>query len=296
MIVLLGGSGYVGTAFRRFLKAQEIPFESWSRVEIDYYDPRALRQALERVGAEFLINCAGYTGKPNVDACEIHKTECLLGNAVLPGLIRQACEEVGLPWGHVSSGCIYSGSKDGGQGFTEADPPNFCFRTNNCSWYSGCKALGEECLADADNVYVWRLRIPFDHRDSPRNYLSKVMRYDRLLDAANSLSHLDDFVAACWHTWSRRAPAGIYNCTNTGYTTTRDVVQWIQEELGIEREFRFFANEAEFMQLGQHTPRSNCILDNAKLRSTGFDMPTVEQAVRRALRQWQWDNKLAAVS
>ena len=39
---------------------------------------------------EFLINAAGYTGKPNVDACELHKADCLMGNAVLPGIIAQA--------------------------------------------------------------------------------------------------------------------------------------------------------------------------------------------------------------
>ncbi len=37
---------------------------------------------------------------------------------------------------------------DGG-GFREDDAPNFSFRTNHCSFYSGTKALGEEVLAGA---------------------------------------------------------------------------------------------------------------------------------------------------
>ena len=41
----------------------------------------------------------------------------LQGNAVLPGIIREVCEDLKIPWGHVSSGCIYSGEdrmeKDG---------------------------------------------------------------------------------------------------------------------------------------------------------------------------------------
>ena len=65
--------------------------------------------------------------KPNVDACEVHKAECLAGNAVLPGTIAQACEAANVPWGHVSSGCIYTGSRPDGSGFTEEDAPNFSF-------------------------------------------------------------------------------------------------------------------------------------------------------------------------
>ena len=72
--------------------------------------PLAPDLLLRRDKPEFLINAAGYTGKPNVDACELHKTECLFGNAVFPGLVAQACNEAGVPWGHVSSGCIYTGS------------------------------------------------------------------------------------------------------------------------------------------------------------------------------------------
>jgi hypothetical protein len=88
-----------------------------------------------------------------------------------------------VPWGHVSSGCIYTGSRPDGRGFTETDTPNFTFRTNNCSFYSGTKALGEEVLAGKPNVYIWRLRIPFDHVDNPRNFLTKLIRYQRLLEA-----------------------------------------------------------------------------------------------------------------
>src|SRR6185503_4612969 len=106
---------------------------------------------------------------------------------------RQACEQVNIPWGHISSGCIYTGSKPDGSGFGEQDRPNFTFRQNNCSFYSGCKALAEELLADAERCYLWRPRMPFSHRDAPKNYLSKILNYEKLLDVTNSLSELDEF-------------------------------------------------------------------------------------------------------
>jgi dTDP-4-dehydrorhamnose reductase len=287
MIVILGGSGYVGQAYQRLFSRREIPYLNLRRAEVDYTDGDTLRRFLVERRPEFLINAAGYTGKPNVDACELHKSECLFGNAVLPGIVRAACEAAAVPWGHVSSGCIFTGARPDGSGFTEEDAPNFTFRQNNCSFYSGSKALGEEILAGAD-CYLWRLRIPFNHEESPRNYLTKVMRYQRLLEATNSLSQLDEFVAATFASWERRLPWGVYNVTNPGSISTSEVVELIRRTGVLSKEFEFFRSEDDFMQQAAKTPRSNCALDSSKLLQTGIHLTEVHQAVEQALRQWRW--------
>src|SRR5262245_19214033 len=287
MIYLLGGSGYVGHAYQALLTRKGIPFRNLRRAELDYTNRDVLRAALLQDRPEFLINAAGYTGKPNVDACELHKHECLLGNAVLPGIVAEACADAGIPWGHVSSGCIYTGSRPDGRGFTEADAPNFTFRTNNCSFYSGTKALGEEVLVDKPQVYTWRLRIPFDNVDNPRNYLTKLMRYSRLLEATNSISQLEEFCAATFACWERRVPFGTYNITNPGAITTRDVVALIKQSGVSNKEFVFFRDEAEFMSEAAKTPRSNCTMDPGKLASGGIKLTEVREAIARDLRNWR---------
>ena len=95
-IWILGASGYVGGAYQRLLEKRGVPFRTVPRSDLDYYDVEALTAALRDAKPEFVVNCAGYTGKPNVDACELHKTECLNGNAILPGILREACEATGL--------------------------------------------------------------------------------------------------------------------------------------------------------------------------------------------------------
>ncbi len=287
MILLLGSTGYIGGAFARYFDRTGVAYRGVSRRTVDYTQRDHLIKLIRDTKATFLINAAGYTGKPNVDACEVHKAECLAGNAVLPGTIREACEACELAWGHVSSGCIYNGTRTDGSGFTEVDEPNFCFRTNNCSFYSGCKALGEECLQGAENVYVWRVRIPFNHESSPRNYLTKLQTYRCLLEATNSISHLDEFVRAAWQCWDLRVPTGIYHVTNTGATTTREVVSLIRQHLTPNRSYEFFASEEDFMQRAAITPRSNCVLDNSKILRTGIRLRTVQEAIESSLRNWQ---------
>lgn len=287
MVIILGGSGYVGQAYQQMFRERGIEFVSLARSELDYTDPVSLLVYLRERKPKFLINAAGYTGKPNVDACETDKASCLFGNAVLPDRIAEACAEAAVPWGHVSSGCIYTGSRPDGSGFTEEDPPNFTFRQNNCSFYSGTKALGEEILDKYNNVYIWRLRIPFNNEDNPRNYITKLLRYENLLEATNSISHLNEFAAATFACWEKQVPFGTYNITNPGEITTRQMVELIKAADVSDKDFKFFDNEANFMQSAAVAPRSNCTLDSSKLASVGISMTPVSECVEACLKNWQ---------
>ena len=313
MIILLGASGYIGQAFVTELQKRNRPFKSVSRSQMDYSRFDALLRFLRDTKPAFVINAAGYTGKPNVDACEVARADTLQGNTLLPQTVAQACAAAGVPWGHVSSGCIFSGAKivENGQtrverdmsrpalkklaetnptaiqGFTETDEPNFSFRQPPCSFYSGTKALGEEAIAGVGQSYIWRLRIPFDQFDNARNYLSKVQRYSKVYDNVNSISHRADFVQACLDLWETRAAFGIYNVTNPGFITTRQVVKYVEKILKPARKFEFWENDEEFYQFAAKTPRSNCVMNVSKLLATGVKLRSVEEALEDSLRNWQ---------
>ena len=46
MIILLGGSGYVGQAFQAFLEKENLPFRSIARKEVDYYNKATLARLI----------------------------------------------------------------------------------------------------------------------------------------------------------------------------------------------------------------------------------------------------------
>lgn len=171
-------------------------------------------------------------------------------------------------------------------GFTETDPPNFSFRQPPCSFYSGTKALGEEVLSQANACYIWRLRIPFDEVDNPRNYLTKLQSYPRVYDNTNSLSHLPDFARACLDLHDIGAPQGTYNVTNPGFVTSSQVVDLIRQHLKPSRTFEFWQSDEEFYRVAAKTPRSNCVLDTSKLLATGVQLRPVLEALDDALRHW----------
>ena len=320
MILLLGASGYIGQAFARELAQRQLSFIPLSRRQIDYSRFDVLLEFLRSQKPAFVINAAGYTGKPNVDACELAQAETFAGNALLPQSIANACAVAAIPWGHVSSGCVFSGGKicaDGTvrikknltepglhalaekkspaiQGFTETDVPNFSFRDQPCSFYSGTKALGEEAIRGIGESYVWRLRIPFDEFDNDRNYLSKIQRYEKVYENVNSISHRGDFVKSCLDLWEVRAPFGTYNVTNPGFITTGQVVKLIKKVLQPAKAFDFWKSDEEFYRRVARTPRANCVMDVSKLLAVGIKMRCVEAALEDSLRNWkpQRDNEI----
>lgn len=309
MIILLGASGYFGQAFEQELLRRQWSYRPLSRKQIDYTRFDLLLGLLRETKATFLINAAGFTGDRNIDVCETARAETLAGNTLLPLTIANACAAANVPWGHLSSGCIYSGAfvKNGLErdlsqahvknlaesspelfrGFTETDEPNFSFRHPPCSFYSGSKALAEEAITGIGHHYIWRMRLPFDHFDGPRNYISKLLRYPKLYDSVNSLSHRLEAVHVCLDLWDRRAAFGTYNVTNPGFVTTRQVVALIEKILRPPRAFQYWANDDEFYRFAAKAPRSNCILDTAKLLSTGIKMRPAHEAMVETLHRWK---------
>jgi UDP-glucose 4,6-dehydratase len=285
-ILIFGSTGYIGSEFVRQLSVvNNVDVCSFPSRGFDgnNYTYKQLEHILSKTKANVVINCSGYTGKPNVDACEEHKEETILSNVFFVKMLGEACVENHISLGHVSSGCIYNGyEKD----FTENDHPNFCFDKLPCSFYSGTKAMAESILESVKCKWIWRLRIPFGEFNGPRNYLTKVMKYDTLLNMRNSLSHKGDYVKACLEILLNWKPYGIYNVTNPGSVTTEEVVEMIKQTLPVKKEFKYFKSLEEFNRTVK-TPRSNCVLNSDKPAKYGITIRPVKEALQDALNNWK---------
>ncbi|MFH0851926.1 MAG: sugar nucleotide-binding protein [Candidatus Peregrinibacteria bacterium] len=198
-ILLFGGRGYLA---HKFLSIYPDTILS----DADIADPQAVARVLDEARPDVVINTAGKTGVPNVDWCEDHKRETLRSNVTGPLVLLEECAKRGIYWVHLSSGCVYEGD-NGGKGYTEEDGPNF-----TGSFYSRTKAWSEKTLREFP-VLILRLRMPFDGVLHPRNLISKLAKFERVLDVENSITCLTDFLAAARLLINRRA-TGVYNIVN----------------------------------------------------------------------------------
>ena len=276
-VLILGGRGYLGQYFRGLYPEAVAP-------EVDIVDPRAVAQALDAHRPEVVINCAGRTGRPNVDWCESHQLETFQVNVTGALVVMHACLERAMYLVYISSGCIYEGD-NGGRGFGEDDTPNF-----TGSFYSRTKAWAEHVIRDFP-VLTLRLRMPFDGTTSERNLIVKLRKYSRVLTARNSLTHLPDFFRAAEALIERRA-TGVYNVVNEGAMSPHEVMQRYRRLVDLGHTFEPLS--ADQLPEVARAGRSNCLLNTSKLRDAGLALPPVEEAIDTALRQIEASRKAFA--
>ena len=256
MITLIG-HGYIGTYIHN-----ELLFENLEHNWISHTDSIP-------TNTDYIINCAGYTGVPNVDACEHNKQKTIQGNVLFPLNLERTTN---VPIMHLSSGCVYTGYKDGG--WLETDTPNFNF--DNASFYSASKTLAQELLTPYMNKsYLMRLRMPFCAENNPKSLLTKLKKYDKLVDKQNSISCVYDIAKVAIVFYRQRPNYGIYNLCNTGSTTTKKVA----DKLGLNKQW---FTEEEFKN-SVIAPRSNCVLNTEKLEAV-YKIRSTEEALDNCIR------------
>ncbi len=271
MKYLIFGNGYIGNHFKEFIGEQAII----SKADISDYP--LVCQEIKKQNPDAVINCAGKTGRPNVDWCEEHKIETVTSNVVGPLTLARACGEAGVYWAHVGSGCVYTGD-NGGEGFFEDDEPNFFG-----SFYSRTKMWSEAMLKEFP-VLQLRLRMPIDSTPNPRNLIKKIIAYSKIISIPNSVSVLEDFLSASMVLIEKRA-AGIYNMTNPGAIEHKEILDMYREIVDSSFTYEIFSLD-ELNKLTK-AGRSNCVLSSQKRENAGAHMRPIKQALRATLEEYK---------
>ncbi|MFQ3650135.1 MAG: sugar nucleotide-binding protein [Gemmataceae bacterium] len=267
-LLVFGARGYLGQSILG-------RYPSARGCSLDIADRAAVASELDAIAPSVVINCAGKTGRPNVDWCEDHKPQTLRANVTGPLVLLEECLRRGIYLVHFSSGCIYQGD-NAGQGWSESDPPNYYG-----SFYSRTKAWSDQMLAEFP-VLVLRLRMPFDGTTAERNLIMKIRKYNRLLTEPNSITYLPDLLQVLDTLMTRRA-TGVYNVVNPGAISPYEIMQMYREVIDPSVCFE----PLELHHLGQLTRagRSNCLLNTAKLQREGLILAPVREALQQALLQ-----------
>lgn len=272
MKILIYGKGFLGHHFYNYLNTQGENV-AWGNADIGNLEQ--VRADLKEHQPDTILNCAGKTGRPNVDWCEDHKEETFYSNVTGPLVLMQAAGENGALLAHLGSGCIYEGDNNG-QGFSEEDAPNFYG-----SFYSRTKAWSDQMMKEFP-VLVLRLRMPIDANPGPRNFISKIIKYDKVINIKNSMTVVEDLMPATYELLKKRA-TGLYNMTNPGAIDHQTILEMYKKI--VDPTFTYKIISLEELEQQTKAPRSNCILNTKKLSRAGIKMRPIEEAIRDCLEK-----------
>ncbi len=265
MKIAILGNGFIGGYISAYLTS----CNSINKVSLltqashSYHKIGFLSDYIKKHEIDVVVNTCGYTGHPNVDACENDKEACLTYNVIIPILIEKECKLAGAKFIHISSGCIYTGyNKD----YTEDDEPNFGWSDKDSSYYSKTKHLSE-ILLDTSFTNIVRIRMPITNEFDHKNLLTKLYNYNNIIDYRNSktdvlkLSQLVEVICLNFK-------PGIYNAVHSNALSTSQVIDYMKY-YGIKNNNWKFV---PYDDLPIKANRSNCVLDNSKIKKVfNFD-------------------------
>jgi len=280
-IVILG-NGYVGkNLYDRLLfpgpekKSYDVKIEK--RKLLNYNDVKSLEAYLDREKPEYVINCSGFTGRPNVDEGELKQELCFELNTFGPLRVSNLCKIKNINYIHISSGCIYTGYD---KPWEEDDEPNFGLFDEDSSTYSKSKHAFE---LGCDWGLILRVRMPFCDILHDRSYLTKIYKYDNLIDRVNSKTYIPQLLDFIEHFVSNNYEAkekDILNFVNPEALSTARVTQLMEKFDVVNPDWDWI----HYCDLDTVAHRSNCVMSTNKLEEDyGFEIWDEEVALEAAL-------------
>jgi dTDP-4-dehydrorhamnose reductase len=138
-ILITGAAGMLGLDVSAAAAAAGHESISLARAELDIADRGAVRERVDEVRPDVVVNCAAYT---NVDGAESDERGALRVNGEGAGILAGAAAAVGAWTIHVSSDYVFDGAKRNGP-YLESD------QTGPASAYGRTKLAGELAVARA---------------------------------------------------------------------------------------------------------------------------------------------------
>ncbi|WP_238247113.1 dTDP-4-dehydrorhamnose reductase, partial [Methylobacterium iners] len=218
-LLVLGGSGQVGTE----LQAQSLPegvrLHAPSRAELDLTDAAALADAVASRPWGAVINAAAYTA---VDRAESEVAQAWRLNALAPAVLAAATARAGLPLVQVSTDYVFDGTDTGAY---EPEAP-----IGPRSVYGASKAAGEIAVRSANPRHAI-LRTAWVVSPHGGNFVRTMLRLAaerevlRVVDDQHGCPTSATDLAAALIAVALRlahdpdAPTGTHHCVNAGATT-----------------------------------------------------------------------------
>jgi dTDP-4-dehydrorhamnose reductase len=288
-LLFYGHTGFIGSRLYSLLDRKEfevIPAKSrlddYSSLinEIESY-------SYDRKGIDYVLNCAGITGRPNIDWCEDNKAKTLQVNVIGTSILADLCYRKNIHYTYIGTGCIYDYTEefiknprflDTFPGYRETDKPNF-----DKSFYSFSKILIENITKSYPNSLILRVRMPISDDFNPRSFITKIVGYKKVINVPNSMTVLHDCLPLV-PTMIQMRLTGIYNFVNPGVISHHQILDLYREY--INPSFSYTPCRIEEQDI--KAPRSNNKLCTDKIRSL-FDIPDINVSIHEVFRRMKHD-------
>jgi dTDP-4-dehydrorhamnose reductase len=229
--------------------------------------------------ADRVFCCIGRTtggGIPNIDYLEDHLDENVRDNLFAPMLLCKLCDSLGVHFSYIGTGCIFStNTRDSNTyNYTEEDVPDYFG-----SAYSVVKGYTDSLMKLYSlNTLNLRIRMPVTNDLSPKNFITKISKFENICSYPNSMTYLPDLIPVMID-MSCKKLSGTYNMVN-GSMSHGEILDLYREIIDNNHTYNLIEEDALNTML--KAKRSNNILCNKKL-SRSYKIRPLQECVIEAL-------------
>jgi 3,5-epimerase/4-reductase len=280
-ILVFGHKGWIGGQVSEYIRAAgHEALSAESRAD----DEKAVAEELDAVKPDRVISLVGRTRGPGHNTIDYLEQkgkllENMRDNLWSPIVLAHACRGRGIHLVYMGTGCIFHYDSvhtvDNGVGFTEQSDPNFFG-----SSYSTCKGFTDRLmrLMFSTSTLNVRIRMPITPDNSPYNFITKIVKYERVINIANSMTVLPALLPKLVD-MSINKVTGTINLTHPGAISHNEVLALYKKHVDPTFTWKNFTLEEQDKIL--LSGRSNNLLDTTRLRELYPDVDDIHTAVEK---------------
>lgn len=231
---------------------------------------------IERFRPTVIINTAA---KTNLEWCGNNQLQAFNVNVLGTNNIAQVCDELGVYFIHLSSGCIF-------QSFNSDDEKFEDSAFDAQSYYSLTKIWSEQIIpfrkSNEFKYVILRPRQPISTHVSAKNMLIKMLTFAKFIDTANTGTVLEDLLEWTDVIIEKRA-TGVYHVANPGWMTPYQIGMLLKEIINPAME-PIKISKAELDKMTPNT-RVDTVLNVDKLKSLGITPRPYAERMREVITQ-----------
>lgn len=135
----------------------------------------------------------------------------------------------------------------------------------------------EDLLRNYENVCTLRVRMPItSDLSNPRNFITKITRYDKVVNIPNSMTILDELLPISIE-MAKRNLTGIWNFTNPGVVSHNEILEMYRDYIDPNFTWKNFNLEEQAKVI--IAPRSNNELDASKLKKEFPELLSIKESL-----------------
>ncbi len=281
-LLIFGSKGWIGTQFINYLNENYKNDENFSYIETNVKADNEIlvNDIILSHCPTHIISFIGRTYGPGFNSIDYLEQkgklrENIRDNLYAPIVLASLANKHKIHYTYLGTGCIFSQENPLDKAYIEKDDPDFFG-----SSYSIVKGFTDRLIRFYPNTLNLRIRMPIVDYNHPRNFITKITNYNKIISLPNSMTILSDFYPIIVDLIKKKE-TGTINLTNPGVISHNEILEMYKELVDPNFKWENFTIEEQNKILASE--RSNNYLDTTKLVNMYPNIRDIKTGIRECL-------------